>query len=230
MRDHFVLLGPGKQKKGGKEPQETVKENVNQTEVDLMRDDQPLPKLLEDVARKILVTYPHDKDLLYKAKGRYIKDPMFQKILDSLRAYKNFIVSNNGMIRLRLYNQTVLCVPNIRVDGQRLQEMIVDQAHSLLAHLGAHKTLSYLQEFIWWTFARDVEAFCASCKTCLRSKLSNQKPYGLLNPLSIPTNPWEAIGIDFMGPLSVSKNRNGEYDLITVIIDLLTAMVHLAPS
>ena len=144
MCDHFVLLGPGERKKGGKEPQETVKENVNQTEVDLTRDDQPLPKLPEDVARKIPVTYPHDEDLLYKAKGRYIEDPMFQKILDSPRAYKNFIVSKDGMICLRLYNRTVLCVPNIRVDGRRLQEMIVDQAHSLLAHLGAHKTLSYL--------------------------------------------------------------------------------------
>jgi transposase InsO family protein len=53
---------------------------------------------------------------------------------------------------------------------------------------------------------------------------------GLLNPLTISTQPWEAIGVDFMGPLPPSKDCNGEYDLITVIIDLLMAMVHLVPS
>ena len=76
----------------------------------------------------------------------------------------------------------------------------------------------------------DTEAFCRSCVTCQRSKPSNQKPYGLLNPLRIPTSPWEAIGIDFIGPLPDSKNRNGTFDTITVVICLLTAMVHLIPS
>ena len=66
--------------------------------------------------------------------------------------------------------------------------------------------------------------------TCKRSKPSNQKPYGLLNPLPVPTAPWEAIGIDFVGPLPESKDRDGRYDAITTIIDLLTGMVHLVPS
>ena len=37
----------------------------------------------------------------------------------------------------------------------------------------------------------------------------NQKPYGLLNPLAIPTYPWKSVGIDFMGPLPESANRDG---------------------
>lgn len=78
--------------------------------------------------------------------------------------------------------------------------------------------------------AKDVKAFCASCKTCQQSKLVMQKPYGLLNPLKVPANPWEAIGIDFIGPLPCSKDRNGEYSSIMVIIDLLTTMVHLVLS
>ena len=42
--------------------------------------------------------------------------------------------------------------------------------------------------------------------------------------------PWEMIGVDFVGPLPESEDRNGSYDSITVIIDLLTCMVHLVPS
>jgi hypothetical protein len=77
---------------------------------------------------------------------------------------------------------------------------------------------------------KDVRKYCDSCQTCKWSKPTNQKPYGLLNPLSTPFKPWELIGIDFVGPLPLLKNRNGEFDSITVVIDLLTAMVHLVPS
>jgi len=109
--------------------------------------------------------------------------------------------------------------------------MVIDQAHSLLAHLGARKTLSYLREYVWWdTMVHDISAFCTSCTTCQRSKPLNQKPLGFLNSLSVPSVPWDAIGVDFMGPLPESKDRNGSYDSIMVIIDLLTAMIHLVPS
>jgi len=76
----------------------------------------------------------------------------------------------------------------------------------------------------------DTKSFCETCVVCKRSKPSNQKPYGLLNPLSIPSYPWESIGMDFIGPLPESSNRDGSFDSITVVICLLTAMVHLIPS
>ena len=76
----------------------------------------------------------------------------------------------------------------------------------------------------------NVAMFCALCTTCQRSKLPNQKPYGLLNPLSVPSTPWDTIGVNFVGPLPESKDRDGSYDSIMVIIDLLTAMIHLVPS
>lgn len=76
----------------------------------------------------------------------------------------------------------------------------------------------------------DTKTYCDSCQTCSRSKPANQKPYGLLDPLPIPARPWESIAMDFISPLPESKNRDGTFDSITIIIDLLTAMVHLIPS
>ena len=76
----------------------------------------------------------------------------------------------------------------------------------------------------------DTAAYCDTCRTCRRSKPSNQKPYRLLNPLSIPSHPWESIGVDFVGLLPESKNQDGTYDAITTVICLLTRMVHLIPS
>ena len=101
----------------------------------------------------------------------------------------------------------------------------------MLAHLGANKTLSYIRDHVWWKdMVSDTKAYCDTCVTCKRSKPSNQKPYRLLNPLSVPSEPWESIGIDFLGPLPLSNNRDGNYDSITVVICLLTAMVELIPS
>ena len=76
----------------------------------------------------------------------------------------------------------------------------------------------------------DIQSYCDSCITCKKSKPLNQKPYGLLNPLPVPGTPWEAIRIDFVGPLPESKNRDGIFNSITVVICLLMAMVHLVPS
>lgn len=88
-----------------------------------------------------------------------------------------------------------------------------------------------MRDHVWWkTMNNDLQSFCDSCVTCKRSKPSNQKPYRLLNPLEVPTAPWESIGIDFIRPLPESENRDGSFNVITVIIDLLTGMVHLVPS
>lgn len=48
--------------------------------------------------------------------------------------------------------------------------------------------------------------------------------------MPVPTCPWQYIGIDFVGPLPELSNRTGNYDMICVIIDLLTSMVHVVPS
>lgn len=78
--------------------------------------------------------------------------------------------------------------------------------------------------------AKDISSSCEFCITCRRSKTSSHKPYGLLEPLAVPSTPWENIGIDFVGPLPESKDRDASYDSITVVIDRITGMVHLVPS
>jgi hypothetical protein len=47
--------------------------------------------------------------------------------------------------------------------------------------------------------------------------------------LTVPTRPWQTIGIDFVGPLPESTNRLGGFDTICMVIDHLTLMVHLIP-
>lgn len=127
---------------------------------------------------------------------------------------------------LKQKGKKLLCIPDIWIGQRKARELVISEAHSLLAHLGPSKTV-----YVWWKdLVLETEAFCQSCVTCMQSKPSNQKPYGLLNPLPVPMNPWESIGVDFIGPLPEPKNRNGTFDMIMVVICLLTAMVHLIPS
>lgn len=117
------------------------------------------------------------------------------------------------------------------IQGRSARKIVISEVHSILAHLGPNKTLDYLHGYVWWKdMVSDVKVFCEMCRTCKMSKPSNQKPYRLLNPLPVPTYPWESVGMDFIGPLPESRNRDGSFDLITVVICLLMSMVHLILS
>ena len=124
-----------------------------------------------------------------------------------------------------------LAIPDVMIENQLIREVVIRQAHSILAHLGDNKTLIYLRDQVWWrTMVQDIKDYCKSCQVCAISKLPTEKPRGLLKTMPIPSHSWQYIGMDFVGPLPESSNRNGAYDMICVIIDLLTAMVHLVPT
>jgi len=162
--------------------------------------------------------------------GKYTEDPFFKAILERPKEFRNF-ESKDRLIYLKEGDRQLLCIPKALIQGRSVREIVISEAHSMLAHLGSSKTLHYLREWVWWKdIVAVVRAFCETCHTCKTSKPSNQKPYGLLNPLSIPTYPWESIGVDFVGPLPESGNRDGTFDSLTVVICLLTSMVHLIPS
>jgi hypothetical protein len=162
--------------------------------------------------------------------NKYHEDLFFKQIQDNPRSYRNFEVSD-GLVFLNLSDRKMLCIPNLTFQGRSIREIVISEAHSVLAHLGARKTLDYLCDLVWWKdMVDDTKSFCETCETCMRTKPSNQKPYGLLNSLLPPSLPWDSIGVDFVGPLPESKNRDGVFNSIAVVIDLLTGMVHLIPS
>ncbi|KAF8836740.1 hypothetical protein BDN67DRAFT_864221, partial [Paxillus ammoniavirescens] len=44
----------------------------------------------------------------------------------------------------------VLCIPSVLDKGRNVHELVLSQAHSILAHLGTWKTLEYLRTQVWW--------------------------------------------------------------------------------
>ena len=76
----------------------------------------------------------------------------------------------------------------------------------------------------------DINSYCDSCHTCKISKPNNQKLFGLLHPLLVPSRPWESISMDFVRPFPESKSCLGPFNMICTVICLLTGIVHIIPS
>src|SRR3954464_5582756 len=66
-----------------------------------------------------------------------------------------------------------------------------------------------------------------SCDSCQCIKASQQSPAGLLQPLPIPSQPWEQISMDFITQLPRTKSG---FDAIVVFVDTFSKMVHLIPT
>lgn len=73
--------------------------------------------------------------------------------------------------------------------------------------------------------ARDVKDHVLVCDTCQRTKASRQKGAGLLQPLPVPTHPWQHISMDFMTGLSQTASQ---HDAMLVFVDRCTKMVWIA--
>jgi Integrase zinc binding domain len=123
-------------------------------------------------------------DLLKSIANKYLDDPFFKNISEHQREFKNFEVTKGRLVYLKVRGRKLVCIPKVIVNGRNIQEIVISEAHSLLAHLGANKTLDYLWDHVWWKeMVYDTRIYCETCQTCKRSKLANRKPYGLLNPL-----------------------------------------------
>jgi hypothetical protein len=230
-------LVPGKEiayhSQGATDPvQQEVHKSAARDRVTLSMYQEPAPAPAEDTETEPgtgLTSTVMEIEILDGLKGKYSGDDFFSKLLEKLENYCNF-EQQNGLIVLRMDGKQLLCIPDIEIEGRNVREIIITHAHSMLAHLGAKKTLYYLRDNVWWlSIVRDVKDFCVSCITCAKSKSRTQHPSSLLKPLSVPVRPWQLVGIDFVGPLPESWNRHGDFDMICTIIDHLTSMVHLVP-
>jgi hypothetical protein len=115
-------------------------------------------------------------------------------------------------------------------DSPELKTRLLYEVHDSPSggHLGVKKTLHKLQRVCWWLGMRaEVTSYVHSCVECQRVKHSQQKPAGLLLPLPIPSRPYDAISMDFVGPLPPSGER--QYDYLLTVVDRFSKRVNLLP-
>ena len=93
-------------------------------------------------------------------------------------------------------------------------------------HGGIAKTIDLVHRQYYWPHMReDITRYVKNCDVCQRIKATHHAPYGLLQPLEAPRQPWKSIAMDFVTGLPESEG----YDAIWVVIDRLTKMAHFTP-
>ena len=76
--------------------------------------------------------------------------------------------------------------------------------------------------FYWPGMKQEVITFIRNCDTCQRNKSENVPYPGLLQPISIPTQAWTYISMDFIEKLPKPQG----YDTILVVINRFTKFGH----
>ena len=90
-------------------------------------------------------------------------------------------------------------------------------------HLGFLKTYHRVKkDFFWDGLKSDIQKFVAECLVCQKNKVETIKTPGLLQPLSIPSQRWEEVSMDFITGLPKSEGKS----VIMVVVDRLTKYAH----
>jgi hypothetical protein len=97
--------------------------------------------------------------------------------------------------------------------------------------MGIERTYSKIAESYYWPgMMQSIENYVKTCDMCHRIKPTRRKQQGHLQPIEIPTKPWEVIQWDFIQSLPLSENYHGTtFNEILVITDKLTKQIELVP-
>ena len=142
---------------------------------------------------------------------------------DATWALENQLCTNVQGLVLKGGNRVV--VP----DDEVLRTQILSEYHDTLyaGHYGVTKTRAAVGRLFWWdSLTADVSSFVSTCTVCQRDKARRHKPYGALQPLTVPEKPWHTVTFDFIVKLPKTERGN---DSICVFVDKLTKVVHFVP-
>jgi hypothetical protein len=103
----------------------------------------------------------------------------------------------------------------------------------MAGHFAEERTYKLVSRRFFWPGMRELVAdYCKACGVCQGSRVIRGKQQGLLQPLPIPSNPWEQISMDFITDLPASikfKDLNSSreaYNAILVVVDRISKMAH----
>jgi hypothetical protein len=154
------------------------------------------------------------------------EDADYQRLLATAAATPNtsgYQVGGDGLLYFTAGAADRMYVP------AALRDTFLAEAHDTptSGHLGMTKTLDRLARVVYWPHMEStVRQFVRTCDLCQRSKPTNLRPPGLLQPLPIPARNWECVAMDFVTGLPATASG---FDSIMVVVDRLSKMAHFVP-
>jgi hypothetical protein len=105
--------------------------------------------------------------------------------------------------------------------NSQLKQKVLLELHTspVGGHLGFLKTYHRVKkDFFWDGLKTDVQSSVEECLVCQQNKVETIKTPSLLQPLSIPSQCWEEVSMDFITGLPKYEGKS----VIMVIVDRLT--------
>ena len=113
---------------------------------------------------------------------------------------------------------------------EAVRKVILNELHDapLAGHPGIVRTIQRVErEYYWPGMNKDISTYVNTCPSCQRNKRDYGKKHGLLQPIPAPTERWQSIALDFVGPLSMSRKGN---NFLLVVVDRFTHRCVLIPT
>ena len=99
-----------------------------------------------------------------------------------------------------------------------MKQKIMEEVHESVtgsAHGGFEQTYGRIANgFFWPKMTQDIQKFTSTCLICQKNKHTIHLPYGLLQLIHIPTQPFEVVTMDFISELPQSQGHNSIFILI----------------
>ncbi|CAF1169061.1 unnamed protein product [Didymodactylos carnosus] len=134
----------------------------------------------------------------------------------------SFTIKDVVLFKLLPRGKTKLRVPYIP------QTLIKDilfthHDHPLAGHFGVERTWRNIKNKYYWPNMNDsIENYIRSCSKCSKFNIQRRKAPGLLQPIDLPSEVFQVLGLDWWGPAPVSSD---EYKYVLVITDRLSGYV-----
>jgi hypothetical protein len=174
----------------------------------------------EDVEAFLCAISIIQPDWIIEARDEWKNDEkvwtLIQRLQQDSSASDTFTWKNDSLwYKDRLY----LC------KNSQLKQKVLLELHTspVGGHSGFLKTYHRVKkDFFWDGLKTNVQRFVAECVVCQQNKVETIKTPGLLQPLSIPSQHWEEVSMDFITGLPKSEGKS----VIMVIVDRLTKYAH----
>jgi hypothetical protein len=181
----------------------------------------------EEIAVQATTLTAQETDLTGKIKKETQQDRYTKRIVEKCRngeEDESIVWIHNGLI---IYDGLIF-VP------RKCRKEVIREEHDqrTAGHFGIARTMERVSRNYYFPgMRREIEQYVRNCDICRRAKHKTRKEHGKLQPLQVPTRPWESVTMDFIVKLPKSREpvTGVEYDSIMTVVDRFTKRAYFIP-